>query len=114
MMSLVRCREEKVHVARASLRTGFVSQRTPGGNVHRVTHRGLSLRGLSRVKDDLAHRLTARQDLQGVGGLRQRESAVDMRRDLTFGGPLHELLKIGAIFVRIEARPMAPEHTANI
>jgi hypothetical protein len=33
----------------------------------------------SGMQDHLAHRLAARQHLQGVGGLRQRKGAVDMR-----------------------------------
>jgi hypothetical protein len=32
-----------------------------------------------RMQDHLAHRLAAREHLEGVGGLRQREGAVDMR-----------------------------------
>ena len=66
------------------------------------------------MQDHLTHRLAARQYFQRFGGLRQRKRAVDMRGNFAFRGPLHELLEIGTVLLRIEPRPMAPEHAADV
>src|SRR5580692_7901815 len=68
----------------------------------------------SGMQDHLAHRLAAGEHFQCIGGLRQRESAIDMGGDLALRGPLHEPLEVGAILVGIDPRPGAPENTSDI
>src|SRR5215216_83298 len=66
------------------------------------------------MQDYLAHRLAAGEYLQRFGGLRQRKGAVDMRGDLAFRSPLHELFQVGAVLLRVDPGPSAPEHAADI
>src|SRR5215475_5052077 len=66
------------------------------------------------MQDHLAHCLASRQNLQRVSSAGERKGSVDMRRDLAFRSPLHELFEIGAVFPGIETRPIPPEHTADI
>src|SRR6185312_15109764 len=60
-----------------------------------------------RMQNHLAHRLAPGEHFERVGGLREREGAVDMGRDFSLRRPLHELLQIGAVLLRVEPRPVA-------
>src|SRR3954471_11638035 len=71
-------------------------------------------RVVSWMQDHFAHRLATREHLQRVGCPRQRKSTIDMRGNLAFRRPLHELFQVGAVLLRIEPRPMTPEHAADI
>jgi hypothetical protein len=60
----------------------FLAKLGPGSAAHRSA-KSYALRCVrgtaSRMQNHLAHRLAARQHFQRVGGLREREGAVDMR-----------------------------------